>query len=188
LCDGPYGVGEGGVMVANTPRPSRPAWLDIVQTAVLAFLLAFLIRTFVVESCGVAGSSMYPTLKNGDRVLVNKLAYVFGKPETGQIIVFRSPVIPSEDWIKRVIGVPGDVVAIRHGQVFIDGKRLPEPYVKNNDNYNYAPVHIPPGYLFVLGDNRPYSYDSRYFGLLNENRVVGEAFLIWWPLKVFRWL
>jgi signal peptidase I len=175
-------------MVASTSRPARPAWLDLLQTAALAFLLAFVIRTFVVESFQVSGWSMFPTLKNGERVLVNKLAYRFGQPATGQIIVFQSPVIPSEDWIKRVIGVPGDTVAIRHGTVYIDGRRLREPYVKNNYSYNYAPVKIPPGYLFVLGDNRPYSYDSRYFGLLKESRVVGEAFLVWWPLSAFRWL
>jgi signal peptidase I len=175
-------------MVANTPRPPRPAWLDLLQTAVLAFLLAFLIRTFVVESYQVSGFSMYPTLKNSERVLVNKLAYVFGQPETGQIIVFQSPVIPSEDWIKRVIGVPGDTLYVKHGTVYIDGRRLKEPYVKNNLSYNYAPIKIPPGYLFVLGDNRPYSYDSRYFGLLKESRVVGEAFMVWWPPSVLRGL
>jgi signal peptidase I len=120
-------------------------------------------------------------------VLVNKLAYVFGKPETGQVIVFRSPVIPSEDWIKRVIGVPGDTLAIRKGQVYLNGKLYPEPFVKNNYSYSYNPIKIPKGYLFVLGDNRPDSYDSRYFGLLNENRVIGQVFLTWWPLNRFRW-
>jgi signal peptidase I len=175
------------MVASEAGERKRPAWLEVVQTLVLAFILAFLIRTFVVESFQVSGHSMWPTFHNGDRVLVNKLAYVFGKPETGQVIVFRSPVIPSEDWIKRVIGVPGDTLAIRKGQVYLNGKLYPEPFVKNNYSYSYNPIKIPKGYLFVLGDNRPDSYDSRYFGLLNENRVIGQVFLTWWPLNRFRW-
>lgn len=157
-------------------------WVEILQTVVLALALAFIIRTFVIESFQVSGWSMFPTLQNGERVLVNKLIYDVQAPQTGQIIVFHSPVVKNEDWIKRVIGTPGDVVSIRGGQVYINNKRLSEPYVHRNFVYNYAPIKVPKGYLFVLGDNRPNSYDSRYFGLLKESSVEGEAFLIWWPL------
>lgn len=169
-------------------RKPRSASLEVLETLVLAIVLALLIRTFVVESYQVSGYSMYPTLQTGERVLVNKLIYRFSAPEPGQIIVFRSPVIPSQDWIKRVIGVPGDRVAIRNGQVYVDGRLQPEPYVRYRGHSNYAAVTIPPGYLFVLGDNRPNSYDSRYFGLLKESLVRGEAFLVWWPPKAFRGL
>jgi signal peptidase I len=179
--------GGGGVKERRTAKPRSAVW-EILETLLVAVVLAFLIRTFVVESYQVSGYSMYPTLKNGERVLVNKLIYRFSAPEPGQIIVFRSPVVPSQDWIKRVIAVPGERVAIRNGQVYIDGHLQPEPYVRFRGHSNYAPVTIPPGYLFVLGDNRPNSYDSRYFGLLKESLVRGEAFLVWWPPKAFHGL
>ncbi|MCY0877957.1 MAG: signal peptidase I [Firmicutes bacterium] len=161
---------------------------ELIQTLVIALILAFLIRTFVFESFQVSGHSMLPTLRNGDRVLVNKLAFVFGKPKTGEIIVFHSPVDPSQDWIKRVIGVPGDTVSIKNNVVYINGKRYPEPFLKYRQSPNVAPVYVPPGYLWVLGDNRPISYDSRYFGLLKESKVIGQAFVIWWPPSQIRWL
>lgn len=164
-------------------RRPRPAWLDVLQTLVLALVLAFLIRTFVLESFQVSGHSMMPTLHNNDRVLVDKLLYQIEGPRTGEVIVFRSPVVKSEDWIKRVIGLPGETVKIVAGQVYINGHLYKEPFIKLNYNYNYGPVHVTKGHLFVLGDNRPNSYDSRYFGLLSESRVRGDAFVIWWPPK-----
>ncbi len=164
-------------------RRSRPAWLEVLQTLVLALVLAFLIRTFVLESFQVSGYSMMPTLHNNDRVLVDKLLYQIEGPRTGEVIVFRSPVVKSEDWIKRVIGLPGETVKIVAGQVYINGHLYKEPFVKFNYKYNYGPVRVTKGHLFVLGDNRPNSYDSRYFGLLSESRVRGDAFLIWWPPK-----
>jgi signal peptidase I len=164
-------------------RRPRPAWLDVLQTLVLALVLAFLIRTFVLESFQVSGYSMMPTLHNNDRVLVDKLLYQIEGPRTGEVIVFRWPVVKSEDWIKRVIGLPGETVKIVAGQVFINGHLYKEPFIKLNYKYNYGPIHVTKGHLFVLGDNRPNSYDSRYFGLLSESRVRGDAFLIWWPPK-----
>lgn len=161
---------------------------ELIQTLVIALVLAFVIRTFVLESFQVSGYSMLPTLHNGERVLVNKLAFLFEKPKTGEIIVFRSPVDPSQDWIKRVIGVPGDTVSIKHDVVYINGKRYPEPFLKYRTSPNVSPVYVPPGYLWVLGDNRPISYDSRYFGLLKESRVIGQAFVVWWPPARMRWL
>lgn len=169
-------------------RKEKSATRELVETLLIALILAFLIRTFVVESFQVQGHSMLPTLHNGDRVLVNKLAFDFEQPKTGEIIVFQSPVIPSQDWIKRVIGVPGETVSIRHNVVYINGKKYPEPFLKYRQSPNYGPAKVPPGHLFVLGDNRPISYDSRYFGMLSEKRVKGQAFLIWWPLNQFRWL
>ena len=162
-------------------RRPRPVWLDVVQTLVLALVLAFIIRTFALESFQVSGYSMMPTLHNNDRVLVDKLLYKIEGPRTGEVIVFRSPVVTSEDWIKRVIGLPGETVKIVGGQVYINGHLYKEPFIKLNYNYNYGPVYVTKGHLFVLGDNRPNSYDSRYFGLLTESSVRGDAFFIWWP-------
>lgn len=165
-------------------KPARPVWREIVQTVVVAVVLAFLIRTFVIESFQVQGHSMFPTLTTGDRVLVDKLLYRIEGPRTGEVVVFKSPVKENQDWIKRVIGVPGDTVKIVAGQVYINGHRYSEPFVKLNYRYNYGPVTVTPGHLFVLGDNRTNSYDSRYFGLLAEWRVTGDAFVVWWPPKV----
>lgn len=161
---------------------------EIIETVVLAVVLAFLIRTFVFESFQVQGTSMLPTLYNGNRVLVSKLAYDISKPKTGQIIVFKSPVIPSQDWIKRVIGVPGDTVSVKNNVVYINGKRYHEPFLKYRKSINVQPIKVPPGYLWVEGDNRPRSFDSRIFGLLPMKNVRGQAFLKWWPLSRFGWL
>ncbi|MCL8209314.1 MAG: signal peptidase I [Actinomycetia bacterium] len=175
-------------MTTPAHRKTRPAWLEAAETILLALVLAFLLRTFVLESFQVSGSSMYPTLLNGQGVLVFKLAYLFQPPETGQIVVFRAPVTPNEDWIKRVIATPGEVVSIRRGQVYLDGKKLDEPYIRRNYAYNYGPARVPPGSLFVLGDNRPVSRDSRYFGFLKDSAVRGKAFVAWWPFGHFHLL
>lgn len=175
-------------MAEQASKKNSGSAREIVWVLLIALILAFLIRTFVLESFEVSGKSMNPTLHNGNRVLVNKLAFKLGKPTTGEIIVFKSPLIPSQDWIKRVIGVPGDTVSIKDDVVYINGKRYPEPFLKYRTSPNVAPVHVPPGYLWVLGDNRPISDDSRYFGLLNENRVIGQAFVRWWPISSVQWL
>lgn len=169
-------------------RNRRSGLWDTVQTVVLAIVVAFVIRTFVLESFQVQGTSMLPTLHNGDRVLVNKLAYKFGAPKTGQIIVFRSPVIPSQDWIKRVIGVPGETISVRHDVVYINGKRYPEPFLKYRGSPNVPPTKVPSGYLWVEGDNRPNSDDSRSFGLLPMANIKGRAIVVWWPIAHAKWL
>lgn len=131
---------------------------------------------------------MLPTLQNGERVLVNKVIYDIERPQTGQIVVFQSPVVPSQDWIKRVIGVPGDTVSVRNNVVYINGKPYPEPFLRYRQSVNVAPTYVPPGYLWVEGDNRPRSFDSRMFGLLPIKDLRGQAFLIWWPLSDLHWL
>ncbi|NMP24610.1 signal peptidase I [Sulfobacillus harzensis] len=169
-------------------KKEKSATRELIETLVIALVLAFVIRTFVFESYQVKGTSMEPTLYTGDRVLVNKLAFVFGKPTTGEIVVFKSPVYPTQDWIKRVIGVPGDTVSVKNNVVYINGKRYPEPFLKYRKSINVAPRYVPKGYLWVEGDNRPVSYDSRYFGLLPEKNLKGQAFVIWWPFNQMRWL
>lgn len=169
-------------------KSRRGGFREVIETLVLAVILAFVIRTFVLESYQVQGTSMLPTLHSGDRVMVNKLAYKYGTPKTGQIIVFRSPVIPSQDWIKRVIGVPGDTISVRNDVVYINGKRYPEPFLKYRGSGNVPPTKVPPGYLWVEGDNRPKSYDSRLFGLLPMANVKGRALMVWWPLSDAKWL
>lgn len=175
--------------MAGRLEPSRRRGTrEFFETLAIILVLAVLIRTFVFESFRVEGYSMLPTLQNGDQVLVNRLAFVMGQPKTGEIIVFRSPVTPNQDWIKRVIGLPGETVSIKNNVVYINGTRYPEPFLKYRGSENVARLRVPPGYLWVLGDNRPVSDDSRYFGFLKESRVVGQAVLVWGPISHIRWL
>ena len=171
----------------------------------IALVVAVLIKTFFVQAFYIPSGSMIPTLEVNDRVLVNKLSPRFGVPNRGDVIVFDSPsgnadrgsfpgnifrsvgesigvVSRDADLIKRVIGLPGEVVEIRDNMVFVDGGALDEPYLAEGTRMADMPaVTVPPGELFVMGDNRSFSSDSRAFGTISEEEVVGRAFSKVWP-------
>lgn len=155
---------------------------EYLECIAIALILAFFIITFVVQSFVVDGSSMEPTLHNGQRLLVNKFIYHFRPPQPGDVIVFRYPANPREDFIKRVIGVGGDTVGIIDGQVLVNDHPLDEPYLIEPTYGNHL-VEVPPGKVFVLGDNRNNSRDSRYpdVGLLTRRDIIGKAAFIYWP-------
>jgi signal peptidase I len=191
---------------------------------VIAFILALLIKTFLMQAFYIPSESMEPTLNVGDRVLVNKVVYHLHPPRRGDVIVFadpdpgpqphRSPVSafwhwlteglgvatsPEKDFIKRVIGLPGDLVECKAGGVYINGQRLDEPYITVEDDRSCGPVRVPPNMLFVLGDNRLNSRDSRYglgvhpdpnsqIGFIPYDKVIGRAFVIIWPPSHMGWL
>jgi len=169
-----------GQMTARSVR-------DALATLIAAVLLAVLIRTFVVEAFVVSGVSMIPTFANGEHVLVDKFAYTFSPPQDGQIIVFRPPLPNAhEDFIKRVIGTPGQTVRIVRGRLYVDGKPVAQPYIEYWDPTSFHasdPVRVPPGDVFVLGDNRPVSEDSRIFGMVPIKNITGQAVLAFWPLS-----
>jgi signal peptidase I len=123
---------------------------------------------------------MEPTLVSGEYVIVSKLSYRFGTPQRGDIIVFHFPRDPKEEYIKRVIGLPGDEVQVRHGSVYVNGQRLDETYLKVSTNYN-GTWNVPDNQLFVLGDNRNNSSDSHDWGTVPMDYVVGKAILVYWP-------
>lgn len=153
--------------------------LDIIETLVLAVVL-FIGINAVSARVRVDGFSMRPTLENGEFVLVNKTSYRFSEMERGDIIVFHFPLNPEEELIKRVIGLPGDRVMVENSQVYVNGQILNEPYIAQ------APIYtgewtVLDGQLFVLGDNRNNSNDSKDWGLLPAENVVGKAILIYWP-------
>jgi signal peptidase I len=166
------------------PATEKPAdWkrfaLDILETLVLAVVLYFGINA-VSARVRVDGFSMRPTLQDGEYILVNKLAYKTGEPKRGDIVVFVFPMNPQEDLIKRVIGLPGELVSVHNGTVTINGVALDEPYIAHPPNYD-GDWTIPEGQLFVLGDNRNDSRDSHSWGVLPIENVIGRAVLIYWP-------
>ncbi len=159
---------------------------ETITTILLAFILALVIRAYVVEARMIPSGSMLPTIEEGDRVLVNKIVYHFREPERGEIIVFEAPVNmggTDDDFIKRVIGLPGETVEIKNGKVYIDGEALEEDYIAEDPDYNFGPVKVPDDALFVMGDNRNSSYDSHLWNnWLRLDKVKGEAFIRYWPL------
>ncbi len=172
------------------PVRTRPAWIgfmwELVQTILLAILLYFLIDT-VVGRVRVENISMQPTLHEGEFLLINKLAYKFGQYHRGDIIIFHYPLDPSEDYIKRVIGLPGDQVLVENNQVYVNGEQLIEPYIASPPHYTNTWT-VPEGQLFVLGDNRNQSSDSHSWGFVPEKLVVGKAMVIYWPIPDLRLL
>ncbi len=183
---------------------------DWTKSIIIALLLALFIRSFIVQAYKIPSGSMIPTLLVGDYLLVNKLAYgirnpikddfiYFRKlPKRQDVVVFTYPLNKKLDFIKRVIGLPGDTIQIINKKVYVNGKLLKEPYVQFTDpeiypkevspRDNYGPVKVPPGYIFVLGDNRDQSYDSRFWGFVPVKYIKGKALIIYfsWDSKHFR--
>jgi signal peptidase I len=168
----------------NASKKSGGGVLEFLIILLVSFVLVFgFVRPFVVEAFWIPSASMVPTLKYGDRVLVNKFIYRFTEPQRGDIIVFKSVEGDGQDLIKRVVGVPGDEIAVRGGKLFVNGVPQKEPYVnkKYPDRSFYAPTTVPKDHVFAMGDNRANSQDSRIFGPVPEKNIEGEAFLRFWP-------
>lgn len=159
---------------------------EALKTILLALVLYFAISA-VTDRVRVENVSMQPTLYEDELLVVYKLAYQFGEPHRGDIIVFHHNTEPPEDYIKRVIGLPGDTVAIQSGQVTINGQIINEPYIASQPAYDGS-WQIPQGMLFVLGDNRNRSSDSHVWGFVPQESVVGRAVVIYWPLNSIRLL
>jgi len=162
--------------------------VEWVVILVGALIVALVVKTFLLQAFYIPSASMEPTLKVGDRVLVNKLSYDFHDVRRGDIVVFGSP--PGEDnpeikdLIKRVIGLPNETVEGRDGRVYINGDPLKEPYLPaGTTTSSFGPEKVPPGHLWVMGDNRSNSKDSRFFRAISEDLLVGRAFIRVWPLS-----
>ncbi|MFW6174650.1 MAG: signal peptidase I [Chloroflexota bacterium] len=186
------------------------AFRDLAETVITAVLI-FIVLQIATQTFRVEGTSMHPTLENGQHVMVNKFvyagasdgvagdllrvatgtdedsrAYVFHGPQRGDIIVFHPPTSEREDFVKRVIGVPGDVVDIRGGTVYVNGRALDEEFPVTEDGIQDFPLEVTDGHFFVLGDNRPRSNDSRSWGLVPAENVVGRVWFTYWPPSDFR--
>src|SRR5690606_1689526 len=147
------------------------------EIVVGALILAALIMGFVARSFIVDGPSMEPTLESGERLLVDQLTYRFREPKRGEIVIFRNPGNTSETYIKRVIGLPGDVVSVRNGVLSVNGQVIEEPYIKERMHVNYGPSTVPEGHYFVMGDHRNNSLDSRRreVGPIPRDHIIGRA-------------
>ncbi len=175
---------------AAAPNP----WVEVLQTIGLSVVLAFGIRHFVAEARYIPSGSMLPTLEVNDRLVVEKISYRFNPPERGDIVVFWPPesLTPPgkrrDAFIKRVIGLPGDEVTIRDGQVFINGEALEENYISAPPEYQWGPEQVPEDHYLVLGDNRNSSYDGHAWGFLPGENIIGRAAVRFWPPSRIGWL
>jgi signal peptidase I len=188
------------------PRRHRSFWIELPLLIAVALVVAVLIKTFLIQAFFIPSASMRDTLIENDRVMVNKLAYRLGDPAPGQVIVFDSPLAESNDGesilasvarnigealglvtpesalIKRVVAVGGQTVEIRDGALFVDGGAVDEPYLSPGVRMSdYGPTTVPDGHVFVMGDNRGQSEDSRRFGAIPEESIIGRAFIRVWP-------
>ncbi len=181
---------------ASGPRLETPRFelvlrwfLEAVVIIAAAFLLALLIQLFVLKPFVIPSESMEPTLDLGDRVLVNRVVYHFREPERGDVIVFHPPIESTEPFIKRVVAIGGDTVSVHDGKLWVNGEAQDEPYLNEQTIVDgFAEVEIEQGYVWAMGDNRNNSGDSRVFGPVSLDLVIGEAFAVYWPPRRWRGL
>jgi signal peptidase I len=179
-------------MPAETPpvssvRTSIWSALSWVRDLAFSVLIAVILIVFIYQPVKVEGTSMMPTLTDQERIFINKFTYHFGlgSIERGDMVVFWFPLDPQKSYIKRVIGIPGDLVYIDAGQVFVNGHALNESYVPEDyhDRVSWEEHRVPPDQYFVLGDHRSSSSDSRTWGFVRRDAIYGKAVFVYWPLK-----
>ena len=160
----------------------RGAVREIVTTIIVAVVIFFVLQT-TVQSFVVIGSSMKPNFEPGQRLLVSKVAYRFGEPQKGDVIVFHPPKNQRPDYIKRIVALPGDTVEIKEGVVYVDNRALDEPYIREPSNDTLKPKEVPENEYFVLGDNRNNSNDSYDWGTVPRQNIIGKAWISVWPTE-----
>ena len=193
---------EGGLgKVVEPNRQTKSTFREYAEAIIMAVVLALFIRTFIVQAFKIPSGSMIPTLQIGDHILVNKLSYglrvpfwghylvEFKRPQRGDVVVFIFPEDRSKDFIKRVVGLEGDTVEVRNKKIYINGKPVEDAHAhfEGAEGFgaaqtgdNYGPKQVPKNHIFVMGDNRDRSYDSRFWGYVSLDDVKGKAFLIYW--------
>lgn len=183
------GMAETPVYPRTTPpRKNRSTTSRILEPIVIVFgavLIALLVQAYLVKPFQIPSESMLPTIEIGDRILVNRLAYRYGDVQRGDIIVFKAPENPDLDFVKRVVAVGGDRVEVINHMVLVNGEAQSEPYINPwlEAQPNYPEQEVPAGHVFVMGDNRDHSDDSRSWGFLNEKDIIGKAMVRYWPLS-----
>jgi signal peptidase I len=179
-------VGDGQAVFPAEQSDEEPAGFksllrETLETVILAVLIFLVIRT-LVQNYRIEGQSMEPNFQHGQYLLVNKLAYRLGDYSRGDVIVFHYPNNPSQDYIKRVIGLPGDTIEFRDGVLMVNGLNVAEPYDQVPIARDIQAQTVAPGFLYVLGDNRPASSDTRTWGQLSQEFVIGKAWFAIWPV------
>ena len=189
---GLWPTSEAGGEVENKEVADEESWMlrEYIKAGFAAILLALFIRTFVAQAFKIPSESMVETLQVGDHLLVNKLQYLVSDVKRGDVIVFQYPKDTSRDFVKRVVGLPGETIEMRNNKVYIDGKPIDEPYaIYMNNGYGphgdqyFPPLKVPEGRLFMMGDNRNNSQDSRVWGTLDVDLIHGKAFIIHWSWR-----
>jgi signal peptidase I len=177
--------------VAERPAPAEEpkkssitrTLVEIVVIVAAAFAIALLVQAFIVKPFTIHQISMRPTLEEGDRILLNRLSYHFREPARGDIIVFHSPITKGDDLVKRIVAVAGDRVSVSGGKLYVNGVEQDEPYLLEQGFEGGLPeTLIPAGDVFVMGDNRNNSGDSRLFGPIPKDVIIGCAFCVYWPI------
>jgi signal peptidase I len=168
---------------AGAPTGKRRAWRRWLREAAISIGVSIFIIVFLYQPVKVEGTSMMPGLADQERIFINKFAYRLGAIERGDVVVFRYPGDPSKNYIKRIVGMPGDRIEIVRGVVMVNGSRLDEPYVPAGfrDERSMSELTVPPGSYFVLGDHRNLSSDSRDFGMVEQEAIFGKAVFGYWP-------
>ncbi|MFN4212531.1 MAG: signal peptidase I [Microgenomates group bacterium] len=165
--------------------------MDILETIVFVGSLFIVIYLFILTPNQVKGASMEPTFHSGDYILTSRITYKFRKPQRGDVVVFKSPKNPDIEYIKRIIGLPGDKILIENGEVYVNGIKLEETYISAKTNLwetgylkEGVAITVPENYVFVMGDNRPRSSDSREFGPIPASSIIGQVFYRYFPPPV----
>ena len=183
----------------NSPEDNqsfRSRFTEFIETLIIFITILAVVYFVIARPHKVFGSSMYPNFHSGDYIITDELSYKLGNPQRGQVIVFKDPLDLSQDFIKRIIGLPGETVKVANGHVYVNSKLLQEPYLdssvvtvprqfmeEDNGHIRIPPdqVTVPPDHYFVLGDNRPDSSDSREWGFITREEIIGKAFFRYWP-------
>ena len=159
---------------------------ELLETVISAGVIAFIIITFIGQVTVVRGASMEPTLHNNERLIANKISYRFESPKRSEILIFKPPLEIKRNYIKRIIGIPGDKIEIIKGEIYLNDNKLEENYIEYKSYEDLSAVLVPDDSFFVLGDNRSNSSDSRYWGFVPRKNVVGKAWVVFWPLNKIR--
>lgn len=167
-----------------TPKGTALSFKEILESVVIAIILALIIRTFLFQFFWIPSRSMEPTLLIDDRIVVTRFSYWFSEPERGDVVVFKYPLEPKKDYVKRLIGLPGEKVQVINSKLYINDRLIEEPYLPQGLDFgDFGPIDVPPNKFFMMGDNRNNSSDSRVWGFVEKDLLIGKAQVIYWPLS-----